>query len=41
VSEPDGPEERRAEQEAQFEADFERIFIIEQLADESNDEPKE
>lgn len=39
--EPDGPEQRRAEQDAQFESDFERIFLIEQLADESNDEQPE
>jgi hypothetical protein len=37
----DGPTERSQEQEERFEADFARILVDEQLADESNDEPIE
>jgi hypothetical protein len=37
----DGPEQRSQEQEERFEADFERLLVDEQLADEPNDQPKE
>ena len=35
---PDGLEQRTAEQVDRFNADFERIFTDEQLADESRDD---
>ena len=37
MMEPDGPEERRAHADEQFESDFERIFSQEQREEESRD----